>query len=645
MNDDHDVESSSSVTKLVARGMICACLLLLLLVTFLVSQREQATQRKPELCFQIAILNETGEHDKNTSLIEATLEEYGQFACEILSVEDVHRGKLKHDIALVPGGSASSLYRELGPAGRQALTDHVDAGGGYLGICAGAFLASSDPKRGLNLLDVTTLDGTHDIPGWGEVEIFPRKAGAVRVELTPEGMQDLGCQEKSMTINYRGGPLFPLAQLTSTSNVQTLATFGTEMCSYDFQKGTMRDTPAILFGEYGHGKVLAISPHPEENPDLNDFLRHAALFVAPEKIHEQNHADNTSRDRASFSLGPVITPEVSLTPAKLEYAIQKLQLTEKSPLSGLLHAIAVFGWDMPLPGSDEALSQHTFRDAILNDAIARQYFGKSLFYETRHGIKNFVAPAGLLHLYPERQAHWGQLLSEFARVNFPLEEQFGPQGQFSVRKLLDEAVAQYNPDEPQNEWTCVAFARLLPGQGSWKNKFGDEFDFTGMANNLMRKDLDAEGLSCYGIHILEALVVIQNADQKHSLLTEECRLKVKSYLEDKIATLVKTQRPDGGWGIEWNKAATLKFSISELEKVEQRYERVHITGHHASWMLMLPHELIPENEVFQRASDYLLTSLLEASGDEIQEHYCPYSHAGHTLLVLSSDENIPFAHP
>lgn len=45
------------------------------------------------------------------------------------------------DVVLVPGGSAGADARLMGDLGRKAVQDFVMSGGGYCGICAGAFLA------------------------------------------------------------------------------------------------------------------------------------------------------------------------------------------------------------------------------------------------------------------------------------------------------------------------------------------------------------------------------------------------------------------------------------------------------------------------------------------------------------------------
>ena len=64
---------------------------------------------------------------------------------------------------------------------------------------------------------------------------------------------------------------------------RSLATFRSEVSRYKPQDGTMVNTPAIIVGEFGKGRVLCISPHPESTVELYGLVRNAALWVAQKK--------------------------------------------------------------------------------------------------------------------------------------------------------------------------------------------------------------------------------------------------------------------------------------------------------------------------------------------------------------------------
>ena len=74
---------------------------------------------------------------------------------ELVSIEDVCSGCLsRFSVLCVPGGFVLNYQSRLGPAGAAAIADFVRSGGGYLGVCAGAYLGST---MCLSLLPVEVL--------------------------------------------------------------------------------------------------------------------------------------------------------------------------------------------------------------------------------------------------------------------------------------------------------------------------------------------------------------------------------------------------------------------------------------------------------------------------------------------------------
>ena len=74
---------------------------------------------------------------------------------ELVSVEAVCSGCLsRFSVLCVPGGFVLNYQSRLGPAGAAAIADFVRSGGGYVGVCAGAYLGST---MCLSLLPVEVL--------------------------------------------------------------------------------------------------------------------------------------------------------------------------------------------------------------------------------------------------------------------------------------------------------------------------------------------------------------------------------------------------------------------------------------------------------------------------------------------------------
>jgi hypothetical protein len=59
----------------------------------------------------------------------------------------------------------------------------------------------------------------------------------------------------------------------------TLATFKTETAENDTPKGIQIDSPAILTGTFGKGRVVGISPHPEQTEGLRDYVPRLAEWA------------------------------------------------------------------------------------------------------------------------------------------------------------------------------------------------------------------------------------------------------------------------------------------------------------------------------------------------------------------------------
>jgi putative intracellular protease/amidase len=60
-----------------------------------------------------------------------------------ISAEEIRAGELSEfDVLIHPGGSGSKQGKALGESGREAVTQFVRDGGGYLGVCGGAYLTT-----------------------------------------------------------------------------------------------------------------------------------------------------------------------------------------------------------------------------------------------------------------------------------------------------------------------------------------------------------------------------------------------------------------------------------------------------------------------------------------------------------------------
>jgi Biotin-protein ligase, N terminal len=213
---------------------------------------------------------------------------------EILSPEDVRSSSTslsRFDVLVFPGGRAHKQADALGEEGRRAVKDFIRSGGGYVGICAGAFLASAQYEWSLGFVNTRTLHGDREMPGVGIRSMADRGPGSVQIELTPEGRSIFGDRSGPPDISFSGGPVFPGPMRDDLPRCIPLAHFSTELANYTPQRGTMIGTPAIFAATFGAGRVISISPHPETTKGAEFLVKLAVLATARTRANEpQAHA-------------------------------------------------------------------------------------------------------------------------------------------------------------------------------------------------------------------------------------------------------------------------------------------------------------------------------------------------------------------
>jgi glutamine amidotransferase-like uncharacterized protein len=194
-----------------------------------------------------------------------------EFAMTFVTAEQIRSGVLKDfDVLVQGGGGAHEQSEVLEAKGRDAIRDFVRGGGGYLGICAGAYLASSAKKSDLGLLNARVVDSEHWARGRGDVELG----------FTPEGQRQINEPRATETVMYHQGPLLAPAGRSDLPAYTLVARFDTEVAKNGAPHGVMPGTAALVSGVYGKGRVFVISPHPEQSPGKEGIVRGALLWVA-----------------------------------------------------------------------------------------------------------------------------------------------------------------------------------------------------------------------------------------------------------------------------------------------------------------------------------------------------------------------------
>ena len=178
-------------------------------------------------------------------------------------VEIQSGGLASFDVVLFPGGMASHQFDALAVQGRRAVQEFVRGGGGYIGICAGAYLAARQPYTwGLNLLNAEIVDHDH----------WARGIGTVQIELTAAGQRVFEARSGRIDYHYGNGPIFSPAEQGDLPACEVLAWYRSGIGVNGADPQVMVDTPAILAGKYGRGRVLVSSGHSEWSAGIEAYL-------------------------------------------------------------------------------------------------------------------------------------------------------------------------------------------------------------------------------------------------------------------------------------------------------------------------------------------------------------------------------------
>jgi glutamine amidotransferase-like uncharacterized protein len=200
---------------------------------------------------QVAIYNGSGAWN-DSYIAFAYFCTYKGLSWKYVSASDINTGKVTYptySVFYLPGGSDADYNRAFNSAGSANIRNFVSAGGGYIGICAGAYYACSAfiwEGRSYSYTLFDLFNGS----GVGSIHSIMAYPYAVMTNLTMNLASPINQYEPSRErVEYYGGPYFvPNAGVT----VETLAT-------YD----QANNTRAAIDFTYGSGRVFLIGPHPE----------------------------------------------------------------------------------------------------------------------------------------------------------------------------------------------------------------------------------------------------------------------------------------------------------------------------------------------------------------------------------------------
>ncbi|OPY29768.1 MAG: Pseudomurein-binding repeat protein [Methanobacterium sp. PtaU1.Bin242] len=162
-----------------------------------------------------------------------------------------------YDVLAMPGGSGGYYYLQSGSISGTAIKNFVRNGGGYLGICAGAYAAAQYTQGYYN--------------GWGLAPnvtcTHPDHEGDLTIQITSTGQQILNLSGTITVAHYNGPAMYV------SGNAMVFATYADDIIRSN-------GMAAIVGDYYGEGRTVLSGPHPELDPQYPDIVSNLIVWAA-----------------------------------------------------------------------------------------------------------------------------------------------------------------------------------------------------------------------------------------------------------------------------------------------------------------------------------------------------------------------------
>ena len=218
------------------------------------------TAKKEGKLLKVALFTDNGSRGTGPFHLARILATSPQVSLTLVESSDVRAGKLAEvDLLLVPGGSSQLQCEGLGEEGKEEVRKFVRNGGAYVGVCAG-FHCTLNRKERIALMPFEYREGAG---GAG---------GPVLVDFSKRGAEVLGIAPGRRRVKYSKGPICKPGAPWEHGKAEVLAVYKTTISPIGRPGGDFLNAPAVIFGNYGKGKVIATSFHPEADTFNEDIL-------------------------------------------------------------------------------------------------------------------------------------------------------------------------------------------------------------------------------------------------------------------------------------------------------------------------------------------------------------------------------------
>ncbi len=283
---------------------------------------------------------------------------------------DIARGILDSlDVIIVPGGGGSRQFLNMGAGNRERLKAFIHQGGGYVGICAGAYLASNTPDYAcLGISGAKAIDIEHDNRGHGVVKFTLTEAGRA---LFPELADYDTCY-----LSYYEGPVY---DTIGDAQYVTFATMESDVHTEGNAPSNMTNgRPFYIGSQYGKGRVFSCIAHPEGTPGMRWMIPRMVRWVA-------------GVDNIPYASQGVVRPE--------QLKEEVLFTLERNRREGQCYSDLLYGDAQTKCNALDWLERHTSWDA--------KRWVQGMVYDASPAVRRraaeYMARSGFTHYIPDLQ--------------------------------------------------------------------------------------------------------------------------------------------------------------------------------------------------------------------------------------------------
>ncbi len=224
---------------------------------------------------RVAIFSDPDGGSTATNCIESTLRilsAINGFQAATINSAAIRAGGLdNYEVVMFPGGSGTGQAKALRQDGCSTVEHFVARGGGYVGTCAGAFLAALGYNKEtlwLEIVNARVID----------VEHWKRGEGTAQVQIVNSNVILAGFS-KFFDAQYFNGPLLGPGDSTTLPAYERDAVYVTDIHSNAPAK-IMPGTTCMITSKYRLGKCVLFSFHPELTPGLEQLDVRAVKWAA-----------------------------------------------------------------------------------------------------------------------------------------------------------------------------------------------------------------------------------------------------------------------------------------------------------------------------------------------------------------------------